>query len=75
MRTTLNIDDDVLAVARALAERKGCSLGSAVSELARRGFKGIGAVEEDRGFPVFNVDEGAAPITNEDVYGALDDWP
>ncbi len=75
MRTTLNIDDDVLAVARALAERKGCSLGSAVSELARRGFKGIGAVEEDRGFPVFNVDEGAAPITNEDVYGAMDDWP
>ena len=75
MRTTLNIDDDVLAVARALAERKGCSLGSAVSELARRGFKGIGVVEEDRGFPVFKVDEDAAPITNEDVYGALDDWP
>ena len=75
MRTILNLDEDVLAVARALAERKGCSLGSAVSELARRDFKGIGAVEEDRGFPVFNVDEGAAPITNENLYGALDDWP
>lgn len=75
MRTTLNLDDDVLAVARALAERKGCSLGSAVSELARRGFRGMGAVEEDSGFPVFRVDAGAPPITSDDVYGALDDWP
>ena len=75
MRTTLNIDDEVLAVARALAERNGCSLGSAVSELARRGFKGTGVVEEYRGFPVFNVDADAAPIASEDVYGALDDWP
>ena len=40
MRTTVTIDDDVLAVARALADRTGCSLGSALSELARRGFKG-----------------------------------
>lgn len=75
MRTTLNIDDDALAVARALAERNGCSLGSAISELARRGFKGMGTVEEDRGFPAFNVVAGATSITSEDVYGALDDWP
>lgn len=65
----------MLAVARALAEREGCSLGSAVSQLARRGFKGMGAVVDDGGFPVFRVDKGAAPITSEDVYGALDDWP
>ena len=29
MRTTVTIDDDVLAVARALAKRKGISLGRA----------------------------------------------
>ena len=40
MRTTVTIDDDVLAVARALADRDGTSLGTALSELARRGFKG-----------------------------------
>ena len=39
MLTTVTIDDDVLAVARALAVRKGSSLGSALSELARRGFR------------------------------------
>ena len=38
MRTTLKIDDDVLAAARELAERNGCTLGKAVSELARKGF-------------------------------------
>lgn len=37
MRTTLNLDDDVLAAARILADEKGTSLGVAVSELARRG--------------------------------------
>ena len=36
MRITLTIDSDVLAVARALAERNGTSLGRALSELARR---------------------------------------
>lgn len=37
MRTTVEIDDQVLAVARALASSRGQSLGAAISELARRG--------------------------------------
>lgn len=37
MRTTLDIDDAVLSAARSLARATGISLGSAVSELARRG--------------------------------------
>lgn len=37
MRTTLEIDDTVLAAARSLARSRRCSLGAAVSELARRG--------------------------------------
>ena len=74
MRTTLTIDDDVLAVARALAARRGGSLGSALSELARRGFKGATTTEDD-GVPVFRVAADASPITSEDVHGALDEWP
>ncbi len=35
MRTTLVIDDDVLAAARAVAERDEISVGAAVSMLAR----------------------------------------
>lgn len=73
MRTTLTIDDDVLDVARALAARRGVSLGVAVSDLARRGFSG--ASQEDGGVPVFRVPSDALPITSEDVRKALDEWP
>jgi hypothetical protein len=37
MRTTLDIDDAVLAAARSLAAAEGLSIGAAVSRLARRG--------------------------------------
>jgi hypothetical protein len=36
VRTTLDIDDAVLAAARTLSTEHGISLGAAVSELARR---------------------------------------
>ena len=74
MRTTVTIDDDVLAVARALAARNGSSLGRALSDLARRGFK-FAATTEDDGVPVFRIAADARPITSEDVHGALDEWP
>ena len=74
MRTTVTIDDDVLAVARALATRQRTSLGSALSELARRGFRRP-VVDEENDLPVFRVAADAEPITNEDVEKALNDWP
>ena len=75
MRTTVTIDDDVLSVARAIAERKGSSLGKALSELARRGLRSAPAPYLDEGLPVFPLDSDAKPITSEDVYGALSEWP
>lgn len=36
MRTTLDIDDSVLAVIKELAQREGKSCGAVLSELARR---------------------------------------
>lgn len=73
MRTTVTIDDDVLAVARALAERNGSSLGSALSELARRGFRNSPANEGDADGTVFSVRADTEPITSEDVYRSLND--
>ena len=75
MRTTLTIDDDVLAVARALAAQTGSSLGGAVSELARRGFRTADTTQHDHKRTIFEVPEDAAPITSEDVYRSLDEWP
>lgn len=42
MRTTLELDDTVLAAARSLAGNRGISLGAAVSELAKRGLTAEG---------------------------------
>ncbi len=75
MRTTVTIDDDVLAVARALAVRKGSSLGRALSELARRGFKSGGNSGNRGDETVFVAAADAEPITSEDVHKALSDWP
>ena len=75
MQITLTIDDDVLAVARTLAEYSGCSLESAISELARRGSKGIETLEVDEDIPSFRVAPDAEPVTNEDVRAANSDWP
>ena len=62
MRTTLEIDDAVLAAAKALAKDSHSSVGAALSELARRGLAPT-AHRRARGFPVFDVDQAAAPIT------------
>lgn len=75
MRTTVTIDDDVLAVARALAERNRSSLGNALSELARRGFKGTAATGDYGDGTTFPIAADAEPFTSEDVYRSLDDWP
>ena len=39
MRTTLDIDDDVLAVGRELARYRRTTIGAVVSELARTGLR------------------------------------
>ncbi|MEI7731048.1 MAG: hypothetical protein WCO56_15840 [Verrucomicrobiota bacterium] len=40
MRTTLDIEDDVLQAARELAQREGSTAGRVISTLARRGLTG-----------------------------------
>ena len=72
MRTTLEIDDEVVAAARELAAIEGKSLGSVVSELARKGLTPAKVDSED-GLPVIRVPAGSTPITPEMVRRALDE--
>lgn len=72
MRTTLDLDDDVVTAARELAAGQRRSLGSVISELARRGLTPA-RVEADGGLPVIRVPAGTAPITPEMVRRALDE--
>lgn len=45
MRTTLDIDHDLLLVAKELARREGASAGAVVSRLLRRSLTGLHAEE------------------------------
>ena len=74
MRTTLDIDDNLLAVARVRAREKGISIGAAVSEIMRRGLE-VPRTRSKRGFPVFQMPPDAPVITDEIVARYRDDDP
>ena len=68
MRTTLNIDDEILEVARSLAGERNTSVGAALSDLARRGLQQRPASHETRnGFPLFGVSRDTTPLTLDRV--------
>lgn len=65
MRTTVNLDEDVLLAVKALAKAKRVSLGRALSILVRRALSpGDPGGRMINGVPVFQRPEGAAnPVT------------
>ena len=67
MRTTLAIDDDVLAAAKHLAEREHRSVGEVISSLARQGLvRGSRTNRLERnGIPLLSSRKPAVPVTME----------
>jgi len=72
MRTTLELDDDLLAAARDMAAVEHRSLGAVISDLARRGLTPA-RVEANGDLPVIRVPAGTAAITPAMVRRALDE--
>lgn len=75
MRTTLALDDDVLAAARDIAAARSQSLGAVVSDLVRRALKPAAASRVEfaaDGLPAIRASEPLI-ISSEDVARALDD--
>ncbi len=73
MRTTLNLEDDVLRALRSLARERRESLGSVASALIRQALRPPEQVSWSSDFPVFVVRENAPPITPEMVEAALEE--
>lgn len=71
MRTTLDIDDDVLDAAKALARRSKRSAGAVISELARRGLneppsRARATIAEPKAFYGFKPQAARGlPVTDE----------
>ena len=72
MRTTVNIDDDILFAAKELAERDGTSLGRVLSNLARVALTRPEAGSSVRnGIPLFPVRPGI--VVSSELIRRLDD--
>ncbi len=72
VRTTLNIDADVIFAARELAADERRSLGSVISELARRGMTPA-SVRIAGDLHLISVPDGTPAITPEMVRRAPED--
>ncbi len=76
MRTTLAIDDDVLAAARHLAEREQKTIGEVISALARQALApGRTSRLERNGIPLLPSGKSATPVTLELVNQLRDEQP
>jgi hypothetical protein len=73
MRTTLDIDDDVLQAAKELAQARKQTAGQVLSELARKALAPARTYTLRNGVPVLPRRPGARIMTVEDVERLLDE--
>ena len=76
MRTTLSIDDDVLAAVKTLASLQRKSIGEIISTLTRQALRPSQPSGNTRnGVPLLPVRTGAAPVTPELINQLRDELP
>ena len=76
MRTTVDIDDDVLAASRELAVQRRSSIGKVLSDLARPALRaGSITTMSDLGYEVFAKRGLDRPITLAEVNRLRDELP
>ncbi len=63
MRTTLDIDDDVLQAAKEMAEARRTTAGKMLSQLARRGLEKPRNVRERNGVPLLPTRPSGVRVT------------
>ena len=74
MRTTLDLDSDVLEAARRLAAADARSIGQVISELARRSLEARLDTRRVQGVPVFAVPPDARPFSLDDIKREDPEW-
>jgi len=76
VRTTLSIEDDVLAAAKELAAREGKSIGEVISALARQALRPKNTTRNRRnGIPLLPLRPGSPRVTPELVNHLRDELP
>lgn len=75
MRTTLDIEADVLQAAKDLARQRGVSIGRVISDLARQSLTPPVPGQLRNGIPIFPVQPGAQIVTAELINQLRDELP
>ena len=75
MRTTLDIDEDVLLAAKELARQRRKTVGQVLSDLARESLTRKSRVSKKHGLPLFPVQPDAGIVTLEWVNQLRDELP
>lgn len=75
MRTTLDLDPDVLRAAREIARRRGLTMGKVLSDLARLALTREASGATRNGVPLFPVQPDAGIVTPEIVNQLRDEAP
>ena len=68
MRTTLNIEDDVLLVIKQYADERAISLGQAASDLIHRGVESLPQFKMKNGWVIFDIPVAKTELTNETLH-------
>jgi hypothetical protein len=66
MRTTLDVDEDILQAAKEIAANRGTTAGRVLSDLARKALEPTTSVEVRNGVPLMpRRPKGSPPLTME----------
>ncbi len=63
MRTTVDLDNDVLMAAKEIARQRGVTIGKVLSDLARQAMTRQGEGKTRNGVPLFPIQPDAGPVT------------
>jgi hypothetical protein len=75
MRTTVDLEEDVLLAAKEIAKQRGNTLGQVLSDLARQALTRRASVSTKHGLPLFPVQPDAGVVTLELVNRLRDEAP
>lgn len=75
MRTTVDLEEDVLLAAKEIARQRGNTIGQVLSDLVRQALTRQTPVSTKQGLPLFPVQPDAGVVTLELVNRLRDEMP
>jgi hypothetical protein len=75
MRTTVDLEEDVLLAAKEIAKQRGNTVGQVLSDLARQALTRRAPVSKKHGLPLFPVQPDAGVVTLDLINRLRDEAP